>query len=192
MMMEVLQLKVNLLYKFKFGHFNSVYTDTSKDLSPLQCDNLKPQDWVFDPQNPDEHDPILDVRSSLQRTKRTSVCCSLFLNVSALLTQLEEQNQQLETRNLILTELAQKDPYFSKSLRLFGKYQLNYGSNPLEFVSYFVKEKLRLDDVVVTEATAIPDHGISFKVDSLEAKVQVIMASKTILSNSQYEIVWWN
>lgn len=156
-------------------------------MSPLQCDNLG---WVFDPQNPDEHDPILDVRSNLQRTKRASFCCSLFLNVTVLLTQLEEQNQQLKARNLILTELAQKDPYYSKSLRLFGKYQLNYGSSPLQFVSYFVKEKLLLDDVIVTEAIAIPDHGISFKMNSLEEKVLVIMASKTILNGSQYEIVW--
>lgn len=145
---------------------------------------------MFDPQNPDEHNPILDVRSNLQRTKRISVCCSLFLNVSTLLAQLEDQKQQLEARNLILTELAQKDPYFSKTLRLFGKHQLNYGSSPLQFVSYFVKEKLLLEDVVVSEATAIPDQGISFKVDSLEAKIRVITASKTKLNGSEYEIVW--
>lgn len=149
-----------------------------------------------------EHNPIFDVRSfetsvasvelkkGEKREVEISVCCDLFLNLSHRLVGVGIENQRLIEENRILTELVTRDKYSANNLRLFGKYPETYYPTPKDFAQNLLREKLQLHNVRVVTAKTIPGNGISFTVETLRDKINAILAAKSRLMGSNFELLW--
>ncbi|XP_066151348.1 uncharacterized protein [Euwallacea fornicatus] len=193
-------IKDGLGYRYDDGKY--IVRDIS-GADPLNCTSAQNVNFLFNPEEWDQHNPLLDVRYNRMNTptnsnkpmarematySQVSICCDLFINSSYNLLHLAFENERLETENRILYKLVQKNDYYATVLNVFGRFPS--GSTPKEFAQALVKEKLRLDHVNVVEARPIPDGGISFTVENLRHKIDVIVAAKTKLEGSSYQISW--
>ncbi|XP_066254750.1 beta-1,3-glucan-binding protein-like [Euwallacea similis] len=193
-------IKDELGYRYDDGEY--IVKDTSS-VTPLNCTAAVNLDFLFNPERSNQHNPLLDVRSyrmneptssnkSMERGRtrdsQVTACCGLFLNASYDLLYLAQANEYFETENRILYELAQKDDYHATVVKVFGRFPMK--STPKEFAQALVREKLRLSHINVVEARAIPDGGISFKVEKLRDKIEIIIVAKTKLEGSNYQIFW--
>ncbi|XP_060530865.1 beta-1,3-glucan-binding protein 1-like [Cylas formicarius] len=131
-------------------------------------------------------DTSLSSGTQTDSTKGTS-CETLTLNLSEAIVNLTRELQKARELNRLLRDMAARDTLYSTRLKLYGA--LPEGDSPKNVVQRVVNEKLK-SEVKIVDAVLNANKSITFQVGSLQDKIDLVVASRSLLKNSDIDVTY--
>ncbi|KAF5292535.1 hypothetical protein FQR65_LT01681 [Abscondita terminalis] len=134
--------------------------------------------------NPSYGSNINDIENKVDNEKDNTQCLQTIFNITQSLIDLQTQNNELTSKNLLLKELLKKTPN-SRQLTLSGR--IPPDGSPTNTVAFILSEKLNIK-LLITSAERNVDGSITFDVPSLDDKLQILNVAKEELRLTKISI----